>query len=338
MGNRIETSGLAIGYKSRKEAKTVAEGIGATIKGGELTCLIGANGAGKSTLLRTLAGFLPAMGGTIRIGGKGIGDYSPKELARTVSIVLTEKPDVASMTVGEMVCLGRSPYTGFWGNYSGDDRRVAAEAMATVGIRRLEGRKVSTLSDGERQKAMIAKALAQQAPVMLLDEPTAFLDYQSKVETMRLLRRIARQTGKVVFMSTHDLDLALQTADTLWLMGRGGRLAIGSPEDLAIDGRLEAFFAHDGMDFDTATGLFSVSTPAGIAVGVDGPEGLRRSMLCKALRRNGIAPADPGDGVARVEVSDEGFAVTAGGRTAVATTVAGAVSALLDAMSAGDRP
>ena len=213
--SEIRLDNLSIGYRSKKGTKAVASGITATIRGGELTCLIGPNGAGKSTLLRTLAGFLPKAAGTASLRGRDIGSYKPRELARLVGIVLTEKPDTGCMTVGELVALGRSPYTGFWGSCSDADRRAAARAMADVGIAHLAGRRVATLSDGERQKAMVAKALAQQTPVILLDEPTAFLDFPSKVETMRLLRGIARHTGKVVFMSTHDLDLALQAADTL---------------------------------------------------------------------------------------------------------------------------
>ena len=220
--SEIRLDNLSIGYRSKKGTKAVASGITATIRSGELTCLIGPNGAGKSTLLRTLAGFLPKAAGTASLRGRDIGSYKPRELARLVGIVLTEKPDTGCMTVAELVALGRSPYTGFWGTCSDADRRAAARAMADVGIGHLAGRRVATLSDGERQKAMVAKALAQQTPVILLDEPTAFLDFPSKVETMRLLRGIARHTGKVVFMSTHDLDLALQAADTLWLMARGG--------------------------------------------------------------------------------------------------------------------
>lgn len=219
----IEIADLSIGYKTRNGAKTIGHRMSATVRGGELTCLLGRNGAGKSTLLRTMAGFLPKLSGAVSIDGKDMSEYSAAKMARTVSIVLTEKPDTGNMTVAELVALGRSPYTGFWGRCSDDDRRVAYRAMATVGIGELARRRVASLSDGERQKAMIAKALAQQTPVMLLDEPTAFLDFTSKAEVMRLLRQISHETGKIVFMSTHDLDLALQAADTLWLMDNGGK-------------------------------------------------------------------------------------------------------------------
>lgn len=326
--NDITLDNLSIGYRSKKGTKTIASDITAAIRGGELTCLIGPNGAGKSTLLRTLAGFLPKAAGTASIGGRDIGSYKPRELARLVGIVLTEKPDTGCMTVAELVALGRSPYTGFWGTCSESDHRAAARAMADVGIAHLAGRRVATLSDGERQKAMVAKALAQQTPVILLDEPTAFLDFPSKVETMRLLRGIARHTGKVVFMSTHDLDLALQAADTLWLMARGGGIATGSPEDLALDGRLAAFFDSGSMRFDASTGLFDICTETTATVAVSGPEGPRRAMLCKALRRNGLATGGPGPEAGSVEVAPECFIVRRGLAETRTATVAGAVEVL----------
>lgn len=329
-GHKIELDNLDIGYKTRKGAKTVAAGLRATVDGGELTCLLGRNGAGKSTLLRTMAGFLPKLGGSVSIDGKDIADYSAAALARTVGIVLTEKPDTGNMTVAELVELGRSPYTGFWGRCSHGDSAVAARAMATVGIERLARRRVASLSDGERQKAMIAKALAQQTPVMLLDEPTAFLDFTSKAEVMRLLRRISHDTGKIVFMSTHDLDLALQTADTLWLLDGGGKLTTGSPEDLALDGSLEAFFGHGDTEFDAATGLFRMRSATTSAVTVGGLRDARHAMLCKALRRNGIEPVAPEAGPPVVEVAQGSFTVTKGGRRLHADTIAGALRLLLD--------
>lgn len=329
MQSEIKTDSLAIGYRTRRGTKTVAGGIGATVDGGRLTCLIGPNGAGKSTLLRTLSASQPRLGGSISICGRDIDSIGAKEMARTVAIVLTEKPDAANMTVGELVCLGRSPYTGFWGSFSDSDRRAAAEAMATVGIDGLARRRVATLSDGERQKAMIAKALAQDTPVVMLDEPTAYLDYPSKADMMRLLHRIAHETGKVVFLSTHDLDLALQTADTLWLMGKGGRLSIGSPEDLALDGRLAAFFNHDGLEFDPASGLFNISLPPTRSVGVAGERGTRLAMLAKALRRNGIAAAPPRPSTDCIEVTPTEFLVTKGGKTTAAATIAEAVERLI---------
>ena len=244
---------LTIGYRDKKSVKMVAENITAAIRSGELTCLLGANGVGKSTLLRTLSAFQPKLGGSILIGGRDLDSYTDQELSRLVGVVLTEKPDVRNMTVRELIGLGRSPYTDFWGRLTAEDRRVVDESLELVGIGPLAGRDVTTLSDGERQKVMIAKALAQQTPVIYLDEPTAFLDFPSKVETMLLLSRLSREAEKTIFLSTHDLELALQTADRLWLMERGRGVAIGTPETLAKEGVLGRYVERPRVVFDPAS-------------------------------------------------------------------------------------
>ena len=207
------------------------------------------------------------------VNTKEIASLSDKELSKLIGVVLTEKPDVRNMSVRELVSLGRSPYTGFWGTYTDEDLRIVDEAIEMVGITDLVRRPVHTLSDGERQKVMIAKALAQQTPVIFLDEPTAFLDYPSKVEVLQLLRRISREAEKTIFLSTHDVELALQLADTIWLMrkieeggtrkeegdmtklGEGGRspVTIGSPEALAASGDLGRFIERQNIVFDKET-------------------------------------------------------------------------------------
>ncbi|SEA07808.1 iron complex transport system ATP-binding protein [Xylanibacter ruminicola] len=258
-GETIELHNLSIGYQTKHGIKTVAMGIDGTIKSGELTCLLGANGVGKSTLLKTLSSFQPKTGGEILLEGRELSEYSDKQLSRLIGVVLTEKPDVRNMTVRELVSLGRSPYTGFWGTYSKDDLQVVDEAIAMVGIEPLKKRMVHTLSDGERQKVMIAKALAQQTPVIYLDEPTAFLDYPSKVEVLQLLCRISREADKVIFLSTHDVELALQMADTIWLMTQGEAVAIGSPKALAEQGALGRFIEREGIVFDPKTMTIKVT-------------------------------------------------------------------------------
>ncbi len=213
--NGIKIENLTIGYRH----KTVAEHINATIVGGQLTCLIGRNGLGKSTLLRTLAGFQPPLGGKMTLDVDGthydLAATSKPTLARLVSVVLTERVDVSNMTAANIVAMGRMPYTNFYGTLRPADRDIVTQAMRMVGMEAFARRDIGTLSDGERQKIMIARALAQQTPVMLLDEPTAFLDYPSKVETMSLLATLAHDMGKIVVASTHDLDIALRTADRL---------------------------------------------------------------------------------------------------------------------------
>ena len=219
--NEIILHQLSIGYCH----KTVATALSATIRIGGLACLIGRNGLGKSTLLGTLAGFLHPLAGTVVL--KIETDYPlhklPKEqLARLVSVVLTDRTEVSHITVEQLVALGRMPYEGFFGSASDNDRDVVAQALQLTGLSDFAKRDMDKLSDGERQKVMIARALAQQTPVILLDEPTAFLDYGSKVETMRLLHDLAHRMDKLIVVSTHDLEIALHTADRLLTIGDDG--------------------------------------------------------------------------------------------------------------------
>ena len=283
----IHIEKLSIGYPSKGDVKVVASDICAGINSGELTCLLGANGVGKSTLLRTLSAFQPKLSGEIRIQGKEIGSYTDKQLSKVISVVLTEKCDIRNMTSVELIGLGRSPYTGFWGTLSKEDKEVVDHAINLVGISHLAHRMVHTLSDGERQKVMIAKALAQETPVIFLDEPTAFLDFPSKVEMMQLLHQLSRQTDKTIFLSTHDLELALQIADKIWLMDKVNGVTIGTPEDLSLDGTLSGFFARKGMVFDLETGLFRVNNEYTSQIRIVG-HGQKYAMVRKALQRNGI--------------------------------------------------
>lgn len=248
----IRLQELSIGYRAKGNEKLVASGLSSDILRGELTCLLGQNGIGKSTLLRTLSAFQPSLGGEILLDDNPLGDYTDKELSRHIGVVLTEKPDLRNMTARELVELGRSPYTGFWGGLSDADSQMVDEALRLVAIEELAPRLVHTLSDGERQKVMIAKALAQQTPVIFLDEPTAFLDFPSKVETMQLLGRLAHEQQKTIFLSTHDVELALQLADRIWLMERD-RMTIGTPRQLADDGTLSRYLERVGTLFDKET-------------------------------------------------------------------------------------
>jgi iron complex transport system ATP-binding protein len=252
----IEFSNLSIGYKNND--KIVAQSLNSILFSGELTCLIGANGVGKSTLLRTLSGFQPPLSGEIVIQNKKITSFSHKELSKIIGVVLTEKVDVRDMSVTELVGMGRSPYTGFWGKLTAEDKEIVWEAIRQVNISGLAERSIQTLSDGERQKVMIAKALAQQTPVIFLDEPTAFLDFPSKVEIMQLLHRLSRKTNQTIFLSTHDLELALQMADKIWIMDKKQGLVIGTPSELMQDGRLEDSFRCEGVEFDHSIGIFRI--------------------------------------------------------------------------------
>lgn len=224
---QITLSHLSVGYKV---GHTVVSDINLTLQSGQLACLIGENGVGKSTLLKTLTGFLPKLEGSLLLDGKDISEFSQRALARQISIVLTQKPDVQNLTVEEIIGLGRSPYTGFFGKLHANDQQIVDESITAVGIEKLKNRMIQTLSDGERQKVMIAKALAQQTPVIFLDEPTAFLDFSSKVETFQLLQRMAHEMGKLVLLSTHDLELAVRFSDTLLQVNGDGLRTVSSKE------------------------------------------------------------------------------------------------------------
>lgn len=230
----ITTNRLTVGYRGHR----VVEDISLSLPCGRLVCLLGPNGAGKSTLLRTLCGFQPPIEGTVTISGSDIATMSAAEVARLVSVVLTDRPLTPSLTAAEMVGMGRAPYTGFWGRLSDEDRRLVSEAMQTVGIAPLATRRMGRLSDGERQKVMIAKALAQHTPVIVLDEPTAFLDYPSKVAVMKTLARLAHDESKTILMSTHDLELAAQLGDELMEIENKHIRKITADEVSRIIGRL----------------------------------------------------------------------------------------------------
>ncbi len=196
-----------------------------------------------------MSAFQP-LGGEIRIQGREIETYTDKQLSRVISVVLTEKCDLRNMSVTELVGLGRTPLYRFLGRVDTGGQACGGTLHCFGRHPHLAHRMVHTLSDGERQKVMIAKALAQETPVIYLDEPTAFLDFPSKVEMMQLLHHLSRRTDKTIFLSTHDLELALQIADKIWLMDKANGVTIGTPEDLSLNGSLGSFFARKGIVFD----------------------------------------------------------------------------------------
>lgn len=224
---KISLSHLSVGYTA---SQALVSDVNVELQSGQLHCLIGRNGIGKSTLLKTLTGFLPKLLGDLLLDGQGIETFTQQALARKISIVLTQKPDVQNLTVAEVIGLGRSPYTGFFGKLRVRDCAVVDDAIRSVGIEPLRHRMIQTLSDGERQKVMIAKALAQETPIILLDEPTAFLDFPSKAETFQLLRSMAHEKDKLIVLSTHDLELAVRFADCLLEVEEGSLHTVTAAE------------------------------------------------------------------------------------------------------------
>ncbi len=253
----ISAQNLDIGYHiARNETKCVHRGLSLSLHAGELTCLLGANGAGKSTLLRTLSGTQPPLSGQVMINGTPLNNINRHHLSQTIGVVLTDKTTIGGLTVAEVVALGRQPHTGFFGRLSAHDRNVANESMAACGIIEKKEHYMASLSDGERQKVMIAKALAQECPIVLLDEPTAFLDIVSRIEIMSLLHRIASEHRRAILLSTHDIEQALVLSDRLWLLSRHNGLLTGVTEDLILSGHLDHLFPHSNIHFDPLHGCY----------------------------------------------------------------------------------
>ena len=311
----LHTENLTIGYDKRKEpAVVVAENIGVGLQPGELVCLLGPNGAGKSTLMRTLAGMQPALNGRIYLNQQELSTLTAKEMARHLSVVLTEPINAGMLTGWDLVSLGRHPYTNWAGKLTAVDETAVNQAIAAVGATALAHRHINTLSDGERQKIMIARALAQEPEVMLLDEPTAYLDLPRRVETMHILRQLARDSQRAILLSTHDLDLALRNADKIWLLPKGGTLQVGTPEELVLNGSFAAAFQADGVQFDPHSGSFRMATQQAGQVDLVG-EGLSLLWTKRALERVGYAVHEGANGSSmRIQVLAEGENAVADGR------------------------
>lgn len=248
MNEVLKTNGLKIGYKG----KALMPAIDIALHEGEHVALVGANGSGKTTLFKTLTGNLRPIEGNIELCGKPLSDYTPNERAKLFSLVLTEKPDDLFLKVFDIVAAGRYPHSGLMAKLKDEDYEMIKAKLQVVGVYHLIDRDFVSLSDGEKQKVMIAKALVQDTPIIYMDEPTAFLDYPSKVELLQLLRRLAHEEQKTIFLSTHDVEISLQLADMLWLM-TPEQLHVGTPRELADQGVLNTFIEHEGITFDTDT-------------------------------------------------------------------------------------
>lgn len=302
----MQTDDLGIGYRQgRAAARILLSRLNISLSDGELVCLLGPNGAGKSTLLRTLAGMQPPLSGHIRLANIDLHRATPRQLARSLGIVLTERVQPGLMTARDLVALGRYPYTGWSGNLTEADWRVVDDAIQRVSAETLAHRYVSDLSDGERQKIMVARALAQEPHIILLDEPTAFLDLPHRVEIMQLLKMLAHDKGNAFIISTHDLDLALRVADRIWLMPGDGTLTSGSPEDLLMSGALERAFSGRGFAFDVELGGFRLIQIGHGSIALPFTNDTRYRWTRRALERAGYTVRDALDFASmRVEITD----------------------------------
>lgn len=280
----LTTSSLTIGYPNR----ILASNLELELRPGEMVALIGPNGAGKSTLLRTLAGMLSPLSGQVLLDGQDIHQMPALELARHLAVVLTTRIEIGHLSVYTLVALGRHPYTDWFGRLRAHDHAAIRRALELTDSLSLADRLFHELSDGERQRVMIARALAQEPQVLLLDEPTAFLDLPRRIETLRLLRNLARQTACAVLLSIHDLDLALRIADRLWLLSSNGEFQSGIPEELALNGAVARLFQREGVYFDHASGAFRIHQPEHGPISLHSEQhGITLAWTWRALERIG---------------------------------------------------
>lgn len=303
MDAALDISQLEIGYKPTKNAAIkVAGPVDLSIAPGELVCLLGQNGAGKTTLLRTLAGILPPLSGKVSIHGKNVSEIHKKTLAQSLSVVLTDRIGHGNLTVYELISLGRTPHTGWFGSLGQVDQDKIQTAIAQTELQPLMHKSIHQISDGERQKVMIARALAQDTPVILLDEPTAHLDLPNRLTIIRLLRKLARETNKAIILSTHELDMALQAADVIWLMTMEKQMFSGTPEDLVLNDVFGDAFTKEGIAFDKSYGVFKVVEPHCEAIAVYGDEE-GTFWTKRALERMGYEVVPERENVPKIHVA-----------------------------------
>lgn len=253
----LTTSNLCVGYSFKKEIKTIASNINLNLKKGELIALIGANGIGKSTLLRTLIGIQPPLSGNVILNGKNITDYDSISFAQNLSVVLTEKLPPSNLTVFEIIALGRQPYTNWLGNLSENDISKINEAMELTQITSLAEKKHYEISDGQLQNVLVARALAQDTPLIILDEPTTHLDLLHKVSLFKLLKKLAKETNKCILFSTHDIDMAIQISDEMIIM-TNENVVQDQPCNFISKGNFNTLFKDEHIAFDSEKGKFIV--------------------------------------------------------------------------------
>jgi len=286
MNKILDIKSLSIGYQSE-----IQKDINVELYEGQFVCLIGPNGIGKSTFLKTISNVIPAISGEVILQEENLLNLNSKDLSKLISLVLTDHIDGFNLRAIDVIRMGRYPHTGFWGKLNSEDVKIIEEYVRQIEIENLINRQFSELSDGEKQKVMIAKALVQQAPLMLLDEPTAFLDFPTKANLLVLLRKLAKNNNLGIILSTHDIELALKTADQIWLFTENHQLIKGMPEDLVLDGHINRVFNNKEMQFNPVSGNFERLSKCEKAVKLIGNSS-PVFWLGKALQRNEIAIDD----------------------------------------------
>lgn len=257
--NILETRNLSIGYEQKKQRKIIASGINMELREGELAAVVGVNGIGKSTFLRTLSGVQPALEGKIYLKGEDRESISSQKLAAFISLVLTEQPISKNLRVAELVALGRQPYTNWIGTISAEDEHQIKNALELVNIEDIRNKRCYELSDGQLQKVLIARALAQNTPLVILDEPTSHLDMYHKAQVFQLLRNLSKRTNKAILFATHEVNLAIQLCDKIILM-KENHIQQGSPEELIADKAFDTMFPQDLIAFDADSQTFRIKS------------------------------------------------------------------------------
>lgn len=283
----LSLDSLKIGYVSGRHENVLLPPLNACANKGELIAVIGRNGIGKSTLLRTLTGLQPSLGGEIFYSGKNIRDYSRMDLAQKVGYISTEIVKVSNMSVYDLVALGRFPHTNWMGKIDTKNHEVIMDAIEKTTMSAFCNRFVSELSDGERQRAMIARILAQDTGIMVMDEPTAFLDIGSKYEILHLMHLLSHKNEKTIIFSTHDLHMAISQSDKIWLI-LDNRLMEGAPEDIMIEGAFDHLFDSSPVQFNSENGTFSFRSEEKGRIFIEG-DGIRRHWTEKAINRAGFS-------------------------------------------------
>ncbi len=279
----LHTKSLCIGYRN----KHLLQNLNLSLYKGEVICLIGKNGCGKSTLIRTICGLQPSISGAIYVNNKNIQEVSSSKKAKLISVVLTDNINAHSLTVSQIVSLGRHPYTNWFGNLTENDKTIIEQSIHLVHLENKSGDLYHQLSDGEKQRVMIAKALAQDTPIIILDEPSAHLDLPNRMEIMSLLQQLSKNTQKTILLSTHELDLALQTADKIWLMN-DEEIIVGIPEDLVLNNKIEENFCSKLYTFNRKNGNFGIHYTTNKSIQLVGSD-YRLYWTERALKRIGYA-------------------------------------------------
>src|SRR5690606_4070779 len=316
---------VAVGYHKGKDIHWVARDLSFSLRAGQLVCLLGPNGVGKSTLIKAIMGQKLPMKGQISYKGEPIRQLSSQEMAKKVSVVLTDRISPGNLAVRQLVELGRIPFTNWVGTIAEEDKKVIDLAIEGTKIGYLADKKVAELSDGQLQKTMIARALAQDGELMILDEPTAHLDLVNRLEIMQLLREIAHARGKAILVVTHDLDIAVETAEKFWLMPCSGPWISGTPEDLILSGEINELLPSGKFHFNPATGKIQSSIPLD-EPHIEGPKEVVQWLELALRKRNLVV-----DKKIRITASKDpvSFLVENAGKSTQVNTVKEVLDALM---------